>query len=66
MCTWAKHMATQLEIVFRGLGILVTFSQSEAGLALNRGFFEGFDPHYEDISYALGRAVALNATAEEL
>ena len=44
----------------------VVFSQTPAGLALNRGFFEGFDPLYEDISYALGRAVALNMTAEEL
>lgn len=44
----------------------VGFSESPAGLALNRGFFAGFDPLYEDIAYALGRAVALNMTAEEL
>lgn len=43
-----------------------TFSESPAGLALNKGFFAGFDPVYEDISYALGRAVALNMLAEEL
>lgn len=43
-----------------------SFAESEAGHALNRGFFAGFDPLYEDISYALGRAVALNMASEEL
>ncbi|AXI46535.1 hypothetical protein C1J03_11210 [Sulfitobacter sp. SK012] len=44
----------------------VAFSETDAGLALNAGFFAGFDPLYEDIAYALGRAVALNMTAQEL
>lgn len=44
----------------------VAYSESAAGLALNRGLFAGFDPLYEDISYALGRIVALNLTGEEL
>jgi len=42
------------------------FSETAAGKALNNGFFAGFDPLYEDISYALGRAMALNMAAEEL
>lgn len=42
------------------------FSETKAGTALNRALFEGFGVAYEDISYALGRAVALNMTAEEL
>lgn len=42
------------------------FSTTPAGKALNTGLFAGFDPLYEDISYALGRAMALNLTAEEL
>ncbi|UWR23966.1 DUF2059 domain-containing protein [Sulfitobacter sp. S190] len=42
------------------------FAQSDAGMALNAGIFAGFDPLYADISYALGRALALNMTAEEL
>ena len=42
------------------------FSETAAGKALNAGFFAGFDPLYEDISYALGRAMALNMVAEEL
>lgn len=42
------------------------FSETAAGRALNNGFFAGFDPLYEDISYALGRAMALNMAAEEL
>lgn len=42
------------------------FAETPAGKALNNGFFAGFDPLYEDISYALGRAMALNMTAEEL
>lgn len=42
------------------------FAETPAGKALNNGFFAGFDPLYEDISYALGRAMALNMAAEEL
>lgn len=44
----------------------VMFSESRAGVALNTGLFAGFDPLYEDISYALGRAMATNMVAEEL
>ena len=44
----------------------VTFSESPAGMALNQALFNGFGKAYEDISYALGRAVALNMTAQEL
>jgi hypothetical protein len=42
------------------------FSTTPAGTALNTGLFAGFDPLYKDISYALGRAMALNMAAEEL
>lgn len=48
------------------LTLYADFSASDAGKALNSGFFAGFDPLYEDISYALGRAMALNMSAEEL
>lgn len=48
------------------LDAYITFSDTESGQALNRGLFEGFGRAYEDISYALGRAVALNMMAEEL
>ncbi len=44
----------------------IAFSASPPGQALNRALFDGFGKAYEDISYALGRAVALNMTAEEL
>ena len=44
----------------------IAFTQTEAGQALNRALFNGFGAAYEDISYALGRAVALNMTAQEL
>lgn len=44
----------------------VAFSDSPPGQALNSALFAGFGKAYEDISYALGRAVALNMTAEEL
>jgi len=44
----------------------LTYSNTKAGQALNRGLFDGFGKAYEDISYALGWAVALNMTAEEL
>lgn len=42
------------------------FTKTPAGQALNRALFVGFGKAYEDISYALGRAVALNMTAQEL
>ncbi|MEP3741177.1 MAG: DUF2059 domain-containing protein [Sulfitobacter pontiacus] len=42
------------------------FSETDAGGALNRALFDGFGHAYEDISYALGRAVALNMVAENL
>lgn len=48
------------------LTLYADFSTTKAGKALNSGFFAGFDPLYEDISYALGRAMALNMAAEEL
>lgn len=44
----------------------LAFSTTPAGEALNRALFDGFGRSYEDISYALGRAVALNMMAEEL
>lgn len=44
----------------------ITFSGTDAGRALNRALFVGFGKAYEDISYGLGRAVALNMAAEEL
>ncbi len=44
----------------------LAFSETEAGQALNRALFDGFGRAYQDISYALGRTVALNMLAEEL
>lgn len=44
----------------------IGFSESDAGRALNRALFSGFGKAYEDISYALGRAVALNMTSQDL
>ena len=44
----------------------IDFGNTAAGQAMNRGLFDGFGAAYEDISYALGRAVALNMTAQEL
>lgn len=43
-----------------------TFAETDAGRALNRALFDGFGRAYEDTSYALGRAVALNMVAEDL
>lgn len=48
------------------LTLYAEFSTTPAGKALNAGLFAGFDLLYEDISYALGRAMALNMAAEEL
>lgn len=48
------------------LTLYASFAETEAGQALNAGLFAGFDPLYEGISYAIGRAMALNMAAEEL
>ncbi|MEQ6248098.1 DUF2059 domain-containing protein [Sulfitobacter sp. HNIBRBA3233] len=42
------------------------FSETDAGRALNAGFFAGFNPLYEDISYALGQALVRHMGAQEL
>lgn len=44
----------------------IAFAKTPAGEALNRALFDGFGKAYEDISYALGQAVARNMLAEEL
>ncbi|MEM6305465.1 MAG: DUF2059 domain-containing protein [Pseudomonadota bacterium] len=44
----------------------IDFLNTPAGDALNRAYFEGFGQAFEDISYGLGRAIALNMVAEEL
>jgi hypothetical protein len=44
----------------------VLFTQSPAGRALNTAIFDGFNTMYSDISYALGRAAALNLKSSEL
>lgn len=48
------------------LDLYLEFAETEAGMALNRALFDGFGAAYEDISYALGRAVALNMVAQDL
>ena len=48
------------------LTVYADFAVTPAGKSLNAGLFAGFDPLYEDISYALGRAMAMNMSAEEL
>ena len=53
-------------LIIEELILYADFSETDAGKALNSGFFAGFDPLYENISYALGRAMALNMAAEEL
>jgi hypothetical protein len=45
---------------------LVEFVQTTAGRALNAAIFDGFGTMYSDISYALGRAVALNMVGSDL
>lgn len=44
----------------------IAFARTDEGRALNRALFDGFGAAFADISYALGRAVALNMVAEEL
>lgn len=44
----------------------VAFSMTPAGQALNSALFDGFESANLEISYALGRAVALNARGDEI
>lgn len=44
----------------------VDMAASDNGRALNRALFAGFDRMYSDISYALGRALADQMTAQDL
>ena len=46
--------------------LYVDYSASDAGQALNAALFDGFEGIYRDISYALGRAIALNAQGDEI
>ena len=48
------------------LDAYLAFSRSEAGQALNAALFNGFGTVFRDVSYGLGRAVALHATRDEL
>lgn len=45
---------------------LINFMKTRAGRALNAAIFDGFGAMYGDISYTLGRAVALNMVASDL
>lgn len=49
-----------------GLQAYIDFSYTEAGKELNAALFDGFNAMYEDISYGLGRAVALHMVSEQL
>lgn len=44
----------------------IALSQTEPGRALNRALFAGFNTMYDDISYALGLAVARQMQVQEL
>jgi len=48
------------------LDLYLAFAQTQAGVALNTALFAGFGKAYEDISYGLGRTIALNMVSEEL
>ena len=43
----------------------VAYSETASGRALNAALFDGFEDIFGDISYALGRAIALNAQGDE-
>ncbi len=44
----------------------IAYSSSLEGKALNAALFEGFEAVYRDLSYGLGRAVALNAKVDDI
>lgn len=44
----------------------IDYSTSPEGQALNAALFDGFEAVYRDVSYGLGRAVALNAKVDDI
>ena len=50
----------------RLLETYLAFSRTDAGKALNAALFDGYEAMYRDISYALGRAVALSAQGNDI
>jgi hypothetical protein len=48
------------------LNAYLTFSRTDVGKTLNAGLFAGFDQLYVDISYALGRAIALELSGSDI
>ncbi|MGC3940619.1 DUF2059 domain-containing protein [Roseobacter sp. EG26] len=44
----------------------LAFSRSDAGKALNAALFKGYEDIFQEVAYGLGRAVALNATANDI
>ncbi|WP_299961747.1 DUF2059 domain-containing protein [uncultured Roseobacter sp.] len=44
----------------------LAFARSDAGQALNAALFQGYETVFRDIAYGLGRAVALNATTDDI
>lgn len=48
------------------LDTYVDFYKSPTGTALNAALFDGYETMYRDIAYALGRAVALNASGDDI
>jgi hypothetical protein len=44
----------------------LAFSESAAGKALNAALFEGYETMYREISYALGRAIALSVSGNDI
>jgi len=44
----------------------LAYAKTESGEALNAALFDGFEAVYRDVSYALGRAIALSADGDEI
>lgn len=50
----------------KDLLVYVEFYETDTGRALNTALFDGYETMYRGISYALGRAVALNSAGQDI
>lgn len=63
---WAYLLMSYQPLAEDDLKAYVAFSQSDAGRALNAALFNGFEQLYGEISYTLGRAIALLSDGDEI
>lgn len=63
---YGYFLLAQQPLALDDLEAYVAFAESPAGRALNAALFAGYEAVFTDIAYGLGRAVALNASGNDI